>query len=83
MGQVQAGVSKPGTVVPLASDNAASEVKCIELHHEIVSKAPPGGNVGFGVKNMSVKAFLCGDVAGGTKMTHRWKHLASWLRGLS
>ena len=65
--------------IPCASDNATTEVECTEMHHGIVSKAPPGGNIGFDVKNMFVKAFPCGDVAGGTKMTRKWKQLASWL----
>jgi elongation factor 1-alpha len=43
-----------------------TEVKSIEMHHESLAEATPGDNVGFNVKNISVKdirrGFVCGNV---------------------
>ena len=32
-----------------------TEVKSVEMHHEALTEAGPGDNVGFNVKNVSVK----------------------------
>ncbi|ELW72863.1 Putative elongation factor 1-alpha-like 3 [Tupaia chinensis] len=66
VGQVETCVLKPGMVVTFALVNVTTEVKSVELHHEALSEAPPGDNVGFSVKNMSVKD-VCGSVAGDSK----------------
>uniref|UniRef100_A0AC11EUY4 Uncharacterized protein n=1 Tax=Ovis aries TaxID=9940 RepID=A0AC11EUY4_SHEEP len=42
-------------VVTFAPVNVTTEVKSVELHHEALSEALPGDNVGFNVKNVSVK----------------------------
>ena len=64
----------------LQSMNIANEVKSVEMHHEALSEALPGDNVGFNVKNMSVKGVCRGDVAGDSKSDSSWKQLASQLR---
>ena len=37
------------------------------MHHEALSKGLPGDNVGFSVKNVSVKDVCCGNVADDSK----------------
>lgn len=37
------------------------------MHHEALSEAAPGDNVGFNVKNLSVKDIRRGNVAGDSK----------------
>ena len=47
--------------------NLTTEVKSVEMHHEALSEAVPGDNVGFNVKNVSVKELRRGYVAGDSK----------------
>ena len=58
VGRVETGVLKPGMVVTSAPVNVTPEVKSVEMHHEALSEALPGDNVGFNVKNVSVKMFV-------------------------
>jgi len=66
VGRVETGVMKPGMTVVFAPAGLTTEVKSIEMHHEQVAEATPGDNIGFNVKNISVKdvrrGFVCGDV---------------------
>uniref|UniRef100_A0A8C0ZQR8 GTP-eEF1A C-terminal domain-containing protein n=1 Tax=Castor canadensis TaxID=51338 RepID=A0A8C0ZQR8_CASCN len=62
VGQGETGVLKPGMVVTFAPMNVTTEVKS-----EALSEALPGDNVGFNVKNMSVKDVRRGNVAGDSK----------------
>jgi elongation factor 1-alpha len=65
VGRVETGVIKPGMVVTFAPANITTEVKSVEMHHEALLEATPGDNVGFNVKNVSVKelrrGYVCGD----------------------
>lgn len=54
-------------VVVFAPVNLTTEVKSVEMHHEALQEAVPGDNVGFNVKNVSVKELRRGYVAGDTK----------------
>jgi len=67
VGRVETGVLKPGMVVVFAPANITTEVKSVEMHHEALPEAVPGDNVGFNVKNVSVKELRRGYVAGDTK----------------
>ncbi|XP_053305006.1 elongation factor 1-alpha, somatic form-like [Spea bombifrons] len=67
VGRVETGVLKPGMVVTFAPVNVPTEVKSVEMHHEALSEALPGANVGFNVKNVSVKDVHRGNVAGDSK----------------
>lgn len=67
VGSVETGVLKPSIVVTFASANVKIEVKSVEMHHEALSEAFPGDNVGFNVKNTPVKDGHCGKVAGDSK----------------
>ena len=67
VGRVETGILKPGMVVTFAPGNVTTEVKSIEMHHESLPEARPGDNVGFNVKNVSVKDIRRGNVAGDSK----------------
>jgi elongation factor 1-alpha len=67
VGRVETGILKPGMVVTFAPANVTSEVKSVEMHHEALTQAQPGDNVGFNVKNLSVKDIRRGFVAGDSK----------------
>jgi len=67
VGRVETGVLKPGMVVNFAPSTVTTEVKSVEMHHESLPQANPGDNVGFNVKNVSVKDIKRGMVCGDTK----------------
>jgi len=67
VGRVETGVLKPGMVVVFAPGGVTTEVKSVEMHHEAMPEAIPGDNVGFNVKNVSVKDIKRGMVAGDSK----------------
>jgi len=67
VGRVETGILKPGTVVTFSPANISTEVKSVEMHHESLPEATPGDNVGFNVKNVSVKEIRRGMVAGDSK----------------
>ncbi|KAB5433374.1 elongation factor 1-alpha, partial [Bacteroides thetaiotaomicron] len=53
--------------VTFAPCQLTTEVKSVEMHHEALEEAVPGDNVGFNVKNVSVKELRRGFVAGDSK----------------
>jgi len=67
VGRVETGVLKAGMVVTFAPMAISTEVKSVEMHHEQVEQAQPGDNVGFNVKNLSVKDIRRGFVASDSK----------------
>ena len=67
VGRVETGALKPGMVVTFAPSQLSTEVKSVEMHHETLPEAVPGDNVGFNVKNVSVKDIKRGNVAGDSK----------------
>ncbi|XP_059155903.1 elongation factor 1-alpha [Physella acuta] len=67
VGRVETGIIKPGMVVTFAPTNVTTEVKSVEMHHEALPEATPGDNVGFNIKNVSVKEIRRGNVAGDSK----------------
>jgi len=67
VGRVETGILKPGVVVTVAPANITTEVKSVEMHHEALTEALPGDNVGFNVKNVSVKEIKRGMVCGDSK----------------
>lgn len=50
-----------------APSNVATEVKSVEMHHESMAEAIPGDNVGFNVKNVSIKDIKRGNVCSDEK----------------
>merc|ERR1739847_43112 len=67
VGRVETGIIKPGIVVTFAPNQLTTEVKSVEMHHESLPEAVPGDNVGFNVKNLSVKDIKRGYVASDSK----------------
>jgi len=67
VGRVETGVLKPGVTVTFAPAGVTTEVKSVEMHHVQLTEAQPGDNVGFNVKNVSVKDIRRGYVAGDSK----------------
>jgi len=67
VGRVETGTLKAGMVVTFGPMNTTTEVKSVEMHHEQVPEALPGDNVGFNVKNLSVKDIKRGYVASDSK----------------
>jgi len=67
VGRVETGVLKPGMVVTFAPSGVTTEVKSVEMHHEALTEAIPGDNVGFNIKNVSVKDIRRGFVASDSK----------------
>merc|ERR1712073_179810 len=67
VGRVETGIIKAGMVVKFAPSNVTTEVKSVEMHHESLPEAVPGDNVGFNIKNVSVKDIKRGYVASDSK----------------
>mmetsp|Transcript_22648 Transcript_22648/g.72879 ORF Transcript_22648/g.72879 Transcript_22648/m.72879 type:complete len:434 (+) Transcript_22648:74-1375(+) len=67
VGRVETGILKPGMTVVFAPTALSTEVKSVEMHHQELKEAVPGDNVGFNVKNVSVKQLKRGYVAGDVK----------------
>jgi elongation factor 1-alpha len=67
VGRVETGILKPGMNVVFCPVQLSTEVKSIEMHHEALEQAVPGDNVGFNIKNISVKEIKRGYVTGDSK----------------
>merc|ERR1712086_351941 len=67
VGRVETGVIKPGMIVTFAPSGVTTECKSVEMHHESMPQAVPGDNVGFNIKNVSVKEIRRGNVCGDSK----------------
>jgi len=68
VGRVETGILRPNTkicAVPAKNGTGMlGEIKDVEMHHEKVSEAPPGFNVGFSVKGYNKGDIAKGDVIG-------------------
>merc|ERR1711900_80111 len=67
VGRVETGIIKPGMVITFAPVALSTEVKSVEMHHESLPEAVPGDNVGFNIKNVSVKDIKRGYVTSDSK----------------
>ena len=67
VGRVETGVLKPGTSIKFAPSDVVTDCKDVEMHHEKLEQAMPGDNVGFNVKNVSIKDIKRGYVASNNK----------------
>jgi len=67
VGRVETGIMKPGMVVTFAPGDLSTEVKSVEMHHQELEAANPGDNVGFNIKNVSVKDVKRGFVTSDSK----------------
>jgi len=64
VGRVETGIMKPGDTIVFMPSGAKGEVKSIEMHHQPLTQAKPGDNVGFNVKGVDKKDLRRGEVAG-------------------
>jgi elongation factor 1-alpha len=67
VGRVETGTLKPGQMVTFGPIGITAECKTVEMHHEKVDLAEPGDNVGFCVRNVTVKELRRGYVGSDTK----------------
>merc|ERR1719273_742024 len=67
VGRVETGVIKPGMHAMFAPAGIVAEIKSVEMHHESLPEAVPGDNVGFNIKNVSVKDIKRGYVTSDSK----------------
>jgi len=67
VGRVETGTIKAGMVVTFSPTSVTTEVKSVEMHHETLETAHPGDNVGFNVKNVSIKDVKRGMVTSDSK----------------
>ena len=54
-------------VITFAPNQLTTEVKSVEMHHESLPEAVPEDNVGFNIKNVSVKDIKRGYVVSDSK----------------
>ncbi|HLC69270.1 MAG TPA: translation elongation factor EF-1 subunit alpha [Candidatus Bilamarchaeaceae archaeon] len=64
VGRIESGILKPNTNVAVMPSGAKGEVKRIEMHHQELTEAIPGDNVGFNLKGVDKKDIKRGDVIG-------------------
>jgi elongation factor 1-alpha len=64
VGRVESGKLKPNEMVIVMPSGVKGEVKKIEMHHQELTEALPGDNVGFNLKGVDKKDIKRGDVIG-------------------
>jgi len=64
VGRVETGKMKPGDSVIVMPSGVKGEVKKIEMHHQELTEAISGDNVGFNLKGVDKKDIKRGDVIG-------------------
>lgn len=67
VGRVETGVLKVGMNVKFTPQGVTTDVKSIEMHHEQLTEAEPGHNVGFNIKGVNLKDIKRGDVCSDSK----------------
>ncbi len=63
VGRVESGIIKANDRIVFVPSGSSGDVKQIEMHHEVVSEARPGDNIGFNVRGISRKDVTRGDMA--------------------
>jgi len=68
VGKVETGIMKPGQQLifkpSMKPGGATGEAKTIEMHHEQISQAIPGDNIGVNMRGIAKNDIRRGDVAG-------------------
>jgi len=67
VGRVETGRIAAPMVVTFSPANVTTEVKSVEMHHTTLEEGVPGDNVGFNVKNVSIKDIKRGMVTSDSK----------------
>jgi elongation factor 1-alpha len=63
VGRVETGVVRPGMQAMFAPVGLTAEVLSVEMHHEQLTEAFPGDNVGFNINKLAVRDLRRGYVA--------------------
>ncbi|MCJ7720434.1 MAG: elongation factor 1-alpha, partial [Candidatus Hadarchaeum sp.] len=64
IGRVETGTVKVGDTVVFEPSGKSGEVRSMEMHHESITQAGPGDNIGFNVRGVAKTEIRRGDVAG-------------------
>ena len=64
VGRVETGTMKPGDKIVVMPSGAIGEIKSIETHHQEMSSASAGDNIGFNLRGIEKKDIKRGDVLG-------------------
>lgn len=67
VGRVETGILKTGETVIIQPSGKSGEIKSIEMHHEEITEAKPGDNIGFNIRGVSREDVKRGDVIGHPK----------------
>ncbi|MFX1295205.1 MAG: translation elongation factor EF-1 subunit alpha [Promethearchaeota archaeon] len=67
VGRVETGVLKKGDKLVFMPGNVGGECRSIEMHHEQITEALPGDNIGFNIRGVSTNEIRRGMVAGTEK----------------
>jgi len=67
VGRIETGILKPGMILHFAPANLTAECKTVEMHHEQLTEAGPGDNVGFNIRGIPVNQLKRGNVASDSK----------------
>ena len=67
VGRVETGIIKPNMNIIFGPVGTKTAVKTVEMHHESVTEAIPGDNVGFRVNNLKITDIKRGYVASDEK----------------
>jgi len=78
VGRVETGSIKAGMVAAFSPGDITSEVKSVEMHHQVLEEAEAGDNIGFAVKNVSVKDIRRGMVVSNNKDKLRARETISY-----
>lgn len=62
VGRIETGILRPGDKIIIEPTGATGEVKTIEMHHEQLTEAKPGDNVGINIRGISKTDVARGDV---------------------
>ncbi|MDD3159675.1 MAG: translation elongation factor EF-1 subunit alpha [Candidatus ainarchaeum sp.] len=64
VGRVETGILKSGTQVIVMPSGKTGEVKDMEEHHQKLTEARPGNNIGFSIRGLGKEDMARGDVVG-------------------
>ncbi len=64
VGRVETGVLKKNDKIVIMPTGFQGEIRSIEMHHEEITQAEPGDNIGFSIRGISMEDVGRGDVMG-------------------
>ncbi|TFF89550.1 MAG: translation elongation factor EF-1 subunit alpha [Promethearchaeota archaeon] len=67
VGRIETGVMKKGDKVAIIPLGISTEIRSIEMHHEEISEATPGDNIGVAIRGLSHKELKRGMVISSVK----------------